>query len=166
MTCTAQYELPICKTETLYFTGQRISFRYFPVDWKLVIVSSTFFDRQKPIYVSRRVVFLEIVLVLRSCTDSIFRTQRLYNNLSQVMRLWYLPHRRPVKAQACLRIHAVSPQPSLFTNIKYGSRRMVRPKIRHLAILDGCACAFEFKDERCHNLMSRLISSLRHQNVC
>ena len=41
--------------------------------------------------------------------------------MSQLMRLWYLSHRRPAKAQA-----------------KYGSRRRVRPKIRHLAPLYGC----------------------------
>ena len=34
------------------------------------------------------------------------------------------------------------PETSLFAHIKYGSRR-VRPKIRHLALLDGCACTFE-----------------------
>ena len=34
-------------------------------------------------------------------------------------------------------IRAVSPEPSLFANIKYGSRRRVRPKIGHLAPLDG-----------------------------
>ena len=38
---------------------------------------------------------------------------------------------------------AVSPEPSLFAHIKYGSRRRVRPKIRHLAPLDGCACTTE-----------------------
>ena len=40
------------------------------------------------------------------------------------MRLWCLSHRRPA-------------------NMKYGSRRSVRLKIRHLAPVDGCACAFE-----------------------
>ena len=59
------------------------------------------------------------------------------------MRLWYLSHRRPAKAQASLRVRAVSPEPSLFAHIKYGSRRRVRPKIRHLAPLDVCTCAFE-----------------------
>ena len=58
------------------------------------------------------------------------------------MRLWYLSHRRPAKAQASLRIRAVSPEPSLFAHIKYGSRRRVRPKYRHLASLDGCACVW------------------------
>ena len=77
-------------------------------------------------------------------------------HMSQLMRLWYLSHRRPAKAQASLRICAVSPEPSLFTcistvspeplqfaHMKYGSRRIVRPKITHLASLDGCACAIE-----------------------
>ena len=55
----------------------------------------------------------------------------------------YLSHRRPAKAQASLRIRAVSSEPSLFAQMKYGSRRRVQQKIRHLAPLDGCACAFE-----------------------
>ena len=59
------------------------------------------------------------------------------------MRLWYLSHRRPAKAQASLHIRAVSPEPSLFAHMKHGSRRSVGPEIRHLAPHDGCACAFE-----------------------
>ena len=54
-----------------------------------------------------------------------------------------LSHRWPKKAQASLGIHAVSPEPSLFAHMKYESRRRVWPKIRHLAPLDGCPCAFE-----------------------
>ena len=54
--------------------------------------------------------------------------------MSQLLRLWYLSHRRPAKAQA---------EPSLFAHMKYGSRRRVLPKNRNLAPLDGCACAFE-----------------------
>ena len=46
-------------------------------------------------------------------------------NMSQLMRLWYLSHRRPAKAQASLHIHAFSPEPSLFTHMKCGSRRKV-----------------------------------------
>ena len=42
------------------------------------------------------------------------------------MRLWYLSHRRPAKAQASLRIRAVSPEPSLFLHMKYGSRRKTK----------------------------------------
>ena len=59
--------------------------------------------------------------------------------MSQLMRLLYLSHRRPAKAPARLHIHAVSPEPSLLARMKYENR----PKIRHLALLDGCACAFE-----------------------
>ena len=42
-----------------------------------------------------------------------------------------------------VRLCTVSPEPSMYAHIKYGSRQRVRPKIRHLAPLDGCACAFE-----------------------
>ena len=73
------------------------------------------------------------------------------------MRLWYLSHRRPAKAQASLRIRAVSPERSLFAHMKYGSRQRVRPKIRHLAPLDVCTCNQSFEEwvygRRCHNLM-------------
>ena len=50
-------------------------------------------------------------------------------------------------------MRAVSPEPSLFAHIK-NSRRRIWPKIRRVAPLDGCACAFE-------DLMSRLISGYR-----
>ena len=79
--------------------------------------------------------------------DELFLVQlALYTDerqLSQLMRLWYLSQMRPVKAQASLRIRAVSLEPSLFAHIKYVSGQSVRQKIRHLAPLDGCACAFE-----------------------
>ena len=68
---------------------------------------------------------------------------KINKQMSQLMRLWYLSHRRPAKAQASLRIRAVSPEPSLFARMKYGSRRRVRPKMRHLAPLDDCPCTFE-----------------------
>ena len=63
--------------------------------------------------------------------------------MSQLMRLWYLSHRWPTKAQVSPGIRAVSPEPSLFAHMKYGSRRRGWPKIRHLTQLDGCACTFE-----------------------
>ena len=71
----------------------------------------------------------------------------MIHKMSQLTRLWYLSHRRPTKAQASLRISAVSPGPgpSLFAHMEYGSRRRVPPKIRHLAPLDGCRCAIEKK---------------------
>ena len=72
-----------------------------------------------------------------------FRLNILICHLSQLMRLWYLSHRRPAKAQASLHIRAVSPEPLLFAHMEYGNRRRVRPQIRHLAPMDGCACAFE-----------------------
>ena len=53
----------------------------------------------------------------------------LFDYLSQLIRLWHLSHRRSAKAQASLRIRAVLPEPSLFANMKYGSRRRVRPNI-------------------------------------
>ena len=59
--------------------------------------------------------------------------------MSQLMR-WYLSHRWPMKPVAGLRSLA---RPSLFAHMKYGSRRRVRPNIRHLAPLDGCTWAFE-----------------------
>ena len=48
--------------------------------------------------------------------------------MSQLMRLWYLSHRRPAKTQASLRIRTVSPELSLFAHMKYGSRQRVWPK--------------------------------------
>ena len=82
--------------------------------------------------------------------------------LSQLMRLWYLSHRRPAKAQAGLHIRAVSPEPSLFAHMNNGSRRRVRPKIRHPAPLDGCVCVFDECKEgkKYQNLMSWLNWSL------
>ena len=89
-----------------------------------------------------------------------FKQQANFHDLRQLMRLWYLLPRRPAKAQACLRIHAVSPEPSLFAHIKYGSRRRVQPEIRYLAPLDVCTYAFEnefTEDKKCQNLTSWLI---------
>ena len=43
-------------------------------------------------------------------------------NANELMRLWYLSHRRPAKAQAILHMRAVSPGPSLYAHMKYGSR--------------------------------------------
>ena len=76
----------------------------------------------------------------------ITKKQKLYtseSDLSQLMTSWYLSYRRPLKTQMSLRICAVSPESSLFTHMKYGSKRRVGPNIRHLAPLDGWACTFE-----------------------
>ena len=85
----------------------------------------------------------------------------LESYLSQLMRLWYLSYRRPAKAQASLRIRAVSPEPSLFAYIKYGStcRRMVRLKIRQKTYWMAAHARLknEFtEDEKCHNLVAHL----------
>ena len=80
--------------------------------------------------------------------------------LSQLMRLWHLSHRRPAKAQASLRIHAVLPKPSLFTHMNYGSRLRVWQKIRYLPhwMTAHARLKNEFmEDEKCHNLMRWLI---------
>ena len=64
---------------------------------------------------------------------------------------------QPAKAQASLRIWAVSPEPLLFPQLKYGSRQRVQPKIRHIAPLDGCACTFEESvngGQQCRNLIT------------
>ena len=76
----------------------------------------------------------------RICYDAT-RVSHLYEPAPGIMVL--IKHRRLSKAQASLRIRAVSPEPLLFAHMKYGSRRRVRPKIRHIAPLDSRACAFE-----------------------
>ena len=48
-----------------------------------------------------------------------------FGNINQLIRLWYLSHRQTAKAQARLHICTVSPEPSLFAHITYGSRRRV-----------------------------------------
>ena len=68
---------------------------------------------------------------------------KINNQMSQHMTFWHLSHRRQAKAEASLRIRAVSPEPSLFAHMIYGSRQRVGTNIRHLAPLDGCPCAFE-----------------------
>ena len=74
------------------------------------------------------------------------------------MRLWYLSHRRPAKAQVSLRIPAVSPELSLFAHMKYGSRRRVRQKIwPHWMAAHACLKNEFTEDEKCHNLMRWLI---------
>ena len=101
--------------------------------------------------------------------------KQLENNMSQLMRLWYLSHRQPAKAQASLHICAVSPEPLLFAHMKYGSRQRVQPKIKtssptrwlRISILRISL----WEDEKCHNLMTRLLCSLTvngatvHENV-
>ena len=85
----------------------------------------------------------------KHCTGS-FHGLKM-NTLKAVffMRMWYLSHRRPAKAQTNLRIRAVSPEPSQFAHIKYGSRRRVRPKFRWMAAHERLKNEFT-EDEKYH----------------
>ena len=58
-------------------------------------------------------------------TISMLPLLALQPKMSQLMRLWYLLHRRPAKAQVSLRIRAVLPEPSLITHVKYRSRQKI-----------------------------------------
>ena len=58
---------------------------------------------------------------------------RSFFSSSLCHEIMVLINMRPAKAQASLRIRAVSPESSLFPHMKYGRR--VRPKLGHLAPL-------------------------------
>ena len=75
------------------------------------------------------------------------------------MRKGYLSHRRPAKDQSNLRIRAVSPEPSLFANMKYevdkGSDQT--PVIQPHWMAGHALLKNEFtEDEKYHNLMKWL----------
>ena len=74
----------------------------------------------------------------------------------QLMRFWYLSHRRKVEAQASLRISAVSPEPSRFAHMKYGRRKRVRRERQWIAA-HACLKIKFTEGGKCYNLMSRLI---------
>ena len=63
---------------------------------------------------------------------------------------------RAEKVQASLRIHAVSPEPSLLAHTSSESRGTFRQKIRSLAPLNGGACAVKI----CHDGMLEDTNSL------
>ena len=63
---------------------------------------------------------------------------------------------RAAKGQASLRIHAVSPEPLLFTHTSSESRGTFRQKARSLHPLNGWACAVTI----CHDGMLEDINSL------
>ena len=96
-----------------------------------------------------------INVYLIACVHPIPSLEYFTNKLSQLMRLWYLSHRWPAKAQASLRICAVSSEPLLFAHLKYGSKRRVQPKIRPHWMAAHVPLKNEFtEDEKYHNLMS------------
>ena len=63
---------------------------------------------------------------------------------------------RTAKIQESLRIHAVSPEPSLLAHTSSESRGTVRQKARSLAPLNGWACAVKI----CHDGMLEDTNSL------
>ena len=62
-------------------------------------------------------------------------------NMDRVKWIWYLSPMRAAKVQASLRIHCVSPEPSLLAHTSSESRGTFRQKARSLAPLNGWACA-------------------------
>ena len=119
--------------------------------WQRCMFLDEHIRRNMRISTSQCMLHLELTLLLAilwtvaadSKYPKFISNEWLQYHLSQLMRLWYLSHRRPVKAQASLGIRAVSPEPLLFAHMKYGNRRRVQPQIGHLAPLDGWACTFE-----------------------
>ena len=71
-------------------------------------------------------------------------------------RIWYLSTMRAAKAQASLRIRAVSPEPSLLAHTNSDSRGTFEQKARSLAPLNGWACAVKI----CHDGMLEDTNSL------
>ena len=69
--------------------------------------------------------------------------------MGRAKRIWYLSPMRAAKVQASLRIHAVSPEPSLLAYTSSESRGTFRHKASSLAPLNGWACAVEI----CHDGM-------------
>ena len=77
--------------------------------------------------------------------------------LDRVKRIWYLsPMRAAAMVQASLRIHAVSPEPSLLAHACSESRGTFRQKARSQAPLNGWACAVKI----CHDGMLEDTNSL------
>ena len=83
------------------------------------------------------------------------QTTDLYN-MGRDKRIWYLSPMRAAKVQASLRIHAVSPEPSLLAHTSNESRGTFRQKARSLASLNGWACAVK----TCHDPMLEDTNSL------
>ena len=76
--------------------------------------------------------------------------------MDRVKRIWYLSPMRVAKVQASLRIHAVSPEPSLLAHTSSEPRGTLRQKARSLAPLNDWACAVKM----CHDGMLEDTNSL------
>ena len=83
------------------------------------------------------------------------QTYTLYQ-MDRVKRIWYLLPMRAAKVQTSLRIHAVSPEPSLLAHTSSESRGTFRQKARSLAPLNGWACPVKI----CHDGMLEDTNSL------
>ena len=83
-------------------------------------------------------------------------TVQIKKNMDRVKWIWYLSPMRAAKVQASLRIHAVSPEPSLLAHTSSESRGTFRQKARSLAPLNGWACAVKV----CHDGMLEDTKSL------
>ena len=78
------------------------------------------------------------------------------NYMDRIKRIWYLLPMGAAKVQASLRIHTVSPEPSLLAHTSSESRGTFRQKARSLAPLNGWACAVKI----CHDGMLEDTNSL------
>ena len=76
--------------------------------------------------------------------------------MGRAKRIRYLSPMRAAKAQASLRVRAVSPKPSLLAHTSSESRGTFRQKARSLAPLNGWACAVKI----CHDGMLEDTNSL------
>ena len=97
--------------------------------------------------------------------DIVFReiaAMRFKHYMDRVKRIWYLSPMRAAKVQASLRIHAVSPEPSLLAHTSSESRGTFRQKARSLAPLNGWACVVKI----CHDGMLEDTNSLDGAHMC
>ena len=68
--------------------------------------------------------------------------------MDRVKWIWYLSPMRAAKVQVSLRIHAVSPEPSLLAHTSSESRGTFWQKARSLAPLNGWACTVKICNDR------------------
>ena len=113
--------------------------------WKAVIIEALDFMYTNKVLIQSKLIPIfetsfQLRLELLYLTLGYWISSVMVWFMSQHMRFWYLSHREQRRLR-CL--SAVAPESSLFAHIKYRSRRRIRPKIRRVAPLDGCACMFE-----------------------
>ena len=101
----------------------------FDVDRKILPEGHCLASRGLHFFFSYLFFFIIFTVIAHEFIDYVlYFKASIYWNLSQLMSLWYLSHRQPAKAQVSLRICTVSPEPSLFADIKYGSWQRVQLK--------------------------------------